>query len=488
MHNHKLTRILKCFKKEDIRSLRDFVISPYFKIPSSAAKLLILLANGHPKFKSSSMERGRIYTNIFGHPNSLDVRKWNNTTSAAMAALKKFLTFQQLQADLSAQELLLLRSYAKLNDPSFFDSHIKKTTNRHPDYFTTNSQQSISELKPFENELFGYHVFMEWHLHSSYQEVVPSGILERGLEALKKHYILYQLFHECVQANRRLFLSETPKDDDHTEERLVDAGLIKHPTYILLTNIIRLLNQKGDDALYEKTYQLLSKNINNIGRTESIILLTSFRNYQNYKKRAGDEKRIHKLFSLHQFGLHHDLFTWNGIMPDGTFINIANTATLSGNFQEAENFIQTNQTLLAKNTKSIAVDTAYAMYYFHLEKYEIAYQYALQENIPNLRYAIFLRPIELRCQLSFYEVQRGSPDQLYDAIEAFRKYLSRAKALNKSHKKQYLDFIYFFRKIVNYTVKKKSSEKYKEQLLGDLKNRKAVFASAWLQQKIKYLP
>lgn len=105
--------ILKSFSIEDIKSLGDFLKSPYFNSKETVVKLYKEIAKMHPEYRPEKFEYERMYKKIYG--GEFKEQTMKNLYSEFGGLLKKFVAHQYVEENESAFNVSLIYGLHRKN-------------------------------------------------------------------------------------------------------------------------------------------------------------------------------------------------------------------------------------------------------------------------------------------------------------------------------------------------------------------------------------
>lgn len=128
------------------------------------------------------------------------------------------------------------------------------------------------------------------------------------------------------------------------------------------------------------------------------------------------------------------------------FKNITTVALKQGEFEWAENFIQSHGEFIEEAHQTAAIDYNTALLHFYKGEFKAAQSglYRLMQYCEDIFYHLDGRALLLRI---YYAV--GDGGAMESLSHSFRMYIERNKRISAAHKENYLTFIKFFRRLIN---------------------------------------
>lgn len=472
MKDSKLIEMFQRLNSKEVNRFEAYVTSPVFNKSEKVIQLFYLIKAGYPSFKSNNINKSHILKKLY--PNK---RVSEASLRALMSQLSKlledFLAFIIYEKDAQQQQLYLLRNLRNRELGNLFDKKFNTFTKNHqkkiqqnPDYFF--HQLSLSEVYT--------------------QNIISkdSRSLHNGLGQLMNdidiYYCAMKLKYTSVLLNGRNILN-TEQEINLLEEILVfveTAPEIKNIAFInayyLTCKLLHDRNEQADMTIFDELKILLKEESSTIFQAEVRHLYHALTNYCTQQIKVGNQVFLKELFELYKEMLEQKVLIVDRFISPHHYSNIVTISLKIKEYEWSEQFIEDYRKKVRPTHREDVYNYVRAALFFEQEKYDDAILCLHQMALIDPYYYIVHKMLLIKIYYHAWE-----KDAMYSAIEAFRIYLMRDKALSENNHLACQNFINILKKLLRI----KAGGNKSLSALGD-EIRATVFLGErqWLNEKV----
>lgn len=419
MHLKKLISVLRSLDKDQLKRLREYVDTPYFKVPPHSVTLFHYLAPANPALIPAEIS----VEVIAGLANNLSTpAKQSRAGSHLFQAIEKFMAIEHLEKNPGQMAWHSLSAYKSqhLFTP-FAEKHKKelKKINRHADQDVTTffDRHTFTELG-----FSGFNARLNRSQHNNLQPVIKT---------LDEFHALKKLRYLCEQLNRERVLGIPPKNEEvpallKTLEPFTNR---QYPYVYLFVNVYRMLEEPtfAESRIY---YQMLKRFIQNQSGTAPADSISEAADYTlnhclHWYNKGLPEAGTEYLWWI-EWKRKNNLLLQNGRLTPPTFVNIISIAVVSGiSAAQIQKLITTYAPCLPAPQHHTFLTFAQGLYAYKTKKPKNAVRLFLQAQAGKDN--IFNCIIRRWHWISLYELDPADTDALVNHLDSFDKYLHRHK-------------------------------------------------------------
>ena len=479
--NYQLFGILATLSKAELRSLAQFLRSPYYNSDKKNYDLFEILRYYHPQFKSRQFSKERIFWRLFPDAIAYDDSKLRSSFSALKRLIEQFLVAERAKDKLH-YEVQLAEVY---RERLHFDSYQKKARK------AIKSLEEPAKISPkYQWLLFQFHDTLFYHPNSKkYQESHPD--FEKALFFLDRLYLTIKLRYlsesavrsKILRSGQRIILEQAILDE---YEQLPMKGILMDLYY----RFFQLLkNTDGNQEYYNRTKSYFLNCMDQLRIEEQQELLQFLVNYTINRYKAGEKHYALKQLELHQMALQKELYMDQGQMKFTTFLNIVACGLAAEQLEFVEEFILKYKAFLPILHKEYTTQLAEAYLHFGKKEFEAANLLALAIQTKDPVFILRARALSICCQYEFLLEDTTQYMVLRSSLNQFESYLERNEDLSDLARQPYHKLIGLLRDMAkakyyqltkgNAIDKMAFEERWKEEPM--------INSRAWLLEKIRSL-
>lgn len=466
MDNSKLIAVLQTLDKSEWRNFKKFVASPLYNRRKDVIALVDYL---YKNIATSSKKRTKaaVFKAIFPKQTYQEATI-NYTMSYTYQLLKKFLTWQETQLDLGAQQFYLTRALRKKGVSKSFEEELQRG------FQLINNQ-------PFRSYDYYYkHFQLQQEKYSATVDNVRKGgeDFQDLSNTLTYSFIIHQLRQSCFeQTNKTVKPLEYKQDLQQAILELVGEKDYSHFPAIQVYFYCYKMLTENDAMPYFTTLKALVQQHQKqfpIGELKDIYLLKI--NFCVKKINTGQHQFFKEVFELYQEGLELGIFFENGYLSRFTYKNINSIAILLNEFEWAKNFLNSYKEKITPTYRASAFYFNMAILHYKLKNYDETLQLLQQTHFDDVLDNCNARRIMLR---TYYEL--GAIMPLLSLLDNFKNYLYRHKKDIGYHQESYSNLVKFTQKLISNQYDKAAQE----ALRTTIENTPFVADRAWLLEQLK---
>ncbi len=474
MQNSKLYSILENFSKYEQNRCRKYLLSPYFNVNQTLVDLYDLLIkdiNTKPG-NGDNLNKEKLWKKLSLQPPYDDIR-FRKYFSDLLKLVEDYLALVVYQDNTLLQSTLLIEAVGEKKLEKLYNTVMKDARRV--------SEQT--KIKDADFYLAQYQIEKNYYNLTKYETKRTS---KSNVEDIAKNIDLFY-FSEKLRIVCEVLSRQNLSSYDYKISLIDEIVNYVHapefepvPPVLVYYQIYLLYTEPENEEHYYKLMTLLDEYSTFF--PEEIVKDELYMSAQNYcikKINQGNQNFLKELFFLYQTLLKKEVIIANGEITPWYFRNIIVVALRLGNYDWAEDFINSHSQYLPDSLRDNSVSFNLAQIYFYQKKYE-----KVIEQLQNVEYDDFSYNLVSKSILiaTYYETDEIEP--LYSLLDSFQTYLNRQKDIPISRKKSYLSLIRYTRRLSKILP---NDTKGIEKLKLDIENDKETASKAWLLEKIAEL-
>ena len=469
MHLAKLTTLLKSLTKSELKQLRLYVYSPYFKTPVAAVALFDYIENLHPNFDAPKIEPKIIAKKEKRLPTE---NKQAKAGTQLLKAAEEFLAFENFRS--KNYEVIFNRLEAFKNH-HLFDSFTKE-------YLQLTEQHTKTEPANFD-------AFYQKHLHTELGFNNFNALLNRKgqnniypvIKTLDEFYAIKKLRYLCEAVHRHNLLNHPlPVVNSTPLLKILEPYNNPNCLYVYLFALVYQIftattYKKSLPAYHQIKKQVEAKSSQKLSPEIIEVITYAASHCQRWANKGIAQAGKEQLWWF-EFRKQQDLLLINGKILPTTFCNMAVLYKQFGTPVQIKNFIAAYSGYLPAPSSQVYLAFAQGIYYYATQKYDEAAAQFLkaQANIDPVFNCMLKRWFFMAC----YDMRPNNTDGLQTTIASYEKYVQRHKEQLHTLMPAFIGFIAYAKKLVASPLKDE-----RQTLLKELETEKFFFGKDWLAQK-----
>ncbi len=472
MQKSKLIQYLLTFSKQDLRSFKDFVHSPYFNKHQKTRELLDYILNVKD-MESPLLQKEIVFKKVF--PNMTYHEQTLRTTMSYLTQLVyRFYGQKYHDSNPTEQQLGLLEIALQDGQKKMFKKHSLA-------WEKTQSQSTVRDSNYFFQASRFQHMQNSFDLNFGKRS--SGNFLEKAVSNFNTYFIAEKLRMTCEMLARKqvtgqdysfLFLKELIVFLE--KEQLHFKSITGVWVYFLIYKMIT----SNDPQYFFDLKLLLKEDVHLFKHQEGRDLYTHALNYCIGKLNVGESNFKKETFELYQQMVENGLLYIENRIHQWDYTNIV---SLGCDFQESEwtlNFISEQKHYLLEAQRENTYNYNLAAYHYSKQEYSEAIQLLQNVEFNEIYNSVLTRILMLKIYFEIRDWQ--ALDYL---LETFRIYLIRTKQLEENRRKSGLNLIKYTRVLSRLLEAKDSLSKVdflnkKNTLQRQIEAEDKVLQKSWL--------
>ena len=468
MANTKLYTLLYTFNQDELIRLRQYVNSPFHNQHAGVAQLYdILVPSSTNHFSDKTLpKRQDLYKVLFPGSSYSDL-KLRHLFSYLLKVIEGFLIQQELNMHYGQREAFLMKAYNRRKLPKFFNGALRQA-NRKADRATVHNA---------EFHLLKFQIHREEMLASLANSQNPYEPLEKLSQELDAYYLSLKLQTACSSLNHEQIF-KVKYEMDFLPEIL--SYLEKHPSenqpaIHIYHCTYRMLSDEHPLPWFHELKNLLTKDGPTLSWEELRSHLLLAINFCIRQINTGNATFIQELFSLYKNALESRILFENDRLSPQAFKNIVNVGLKIRQYDWVESFIQAHAADLPPEVADSYRAFNLARLHFERSNYTETLKILSQTYHNDLFTNLDAKVLQVK---AWYEL--GNYQQVGYVLENLKN-LVRRKGKLAYHRKSYLNFIKFVKKVMNLGV---LDVEGRGRLKSSIDEAGGVLEIAWLRVKV----
>ncbi len=486
MLKSKVMDILKTFTPEELKSFRNYVISPYHNSNKNVIKLFELARKHSPDYDSASLKKESIFVKLYPGKKYSDI-VMRILISDFLRLLEEFLAYQKYLSEPLAEKLYLLDELKRRGIDGLYAKHIKETDkfmlsegNMHTRYFL--------DMYDIENERIDYLISKdrqdesgEYLLKKS--EYLVMFFLTNILNTVNELGDIKEVLNQKFNFN--------PADELVNcldLERIIDYFRKNDYKYTPVLEIYYYMHkstqQEDSRKFFDKLKSSIINNLNIFRKDEQYNLFLILETCCLAQRRLGTKRENDELLEIYKLMLSNDiLVSQRGYIQANLFRNIFYTAVMVNEYNWAEKFVNDYYHLLVPEQKSDMFNYTKAVINFEKGSFGEAL-----EHVSKINYNFFVFKFDAKVLTLKLHYEMKSFEPALSLVDSFTHFLSKNKIVTEFNKESFMNFLKFFKILIKCSGSKINKQKFDlDEINIDLSKTKYVIGKKWLVEKIEEL-
>lgn len=492
MKTPKLFTILRTFSDEEIKNFEKFIISPYKNPGKNVKPLFKALKKYHPVYSSEKLTEEKIYKFLYRTGNTKEKKAYvkvllSHLTNLALEFLKNKNNESEYEKNFSEVRFLKMLNYRKLD--SLYFSQYRSINRSLPKEFDSESSPYILNMQ-LEKENCNF-------LLDRDNQVKTSEVLLKQGEYLLL-FFLTEFFKIRAHYRTNEYVFNAGYDGTILKEVMNNFNFepiiqylknIKNDNYPIISiyyNSMMAQLDINDDQFFRNFKELLELNVSLFDREELGNLYVDLEAccWKRLNCNITDQRREYfrkELFDIYKKELKLNIYKYeHDFMRIHKFRNIIMSALNLKEYDWLEKFTKKYYSELAPEYRENMYNYSLAVLNFNRAKYEESLK-----QFSNIKYDYFYLKVDIKnwMLLIYYELNLN--EQAYSLIDTYKHFLAKNKNLSALFKKNNLDFLNMYIKIMNFKCGKEFFNP--DKMISELTANGKFIHKGWLLKKIEEL-
>ncbi len=459
MRNSQLLQLIERFDRPMLRQAQQWLDAPLHNTRQDVAKGFAFITTQLSK-KNDGLTKERLFTHCYpGKPFS--ETQVNHLMSWILEALRRFLAFQEWQADTVAQSLAYAHAVRKLHLDEAFEKAIEK------------AYSSLDTL-PYRDGR--YHqtrllLLREQLEHASLHRRVPMLSLDEMAYHANTAFRLDQLRLQCAQTVAQQVARST-ENKSFEQTSAAQVHLYEH--------ILAALKDLSNEVAFEQARALLAQNWQCFRASERREIYLLAINYCIRKINSGQRDYMRSVFDLYREGLENRALFEYGAVSRFTYKNTVTSGLNRGEFDWVRQFIEEYRQYLPARERYDAYSYNLAVWHFWRKEYDPVLTLLRSTDFADVHTNLDARTLVLKVffEKSFWEA-------LSAHLESFMIFLRRQKSIGYQSE-HYSNLIKLTKKLLRLRTQpmtKIALSKAQANLVEEIEKTQLLAEREWLKQR-----
>lgn len=477
MRNSKIIQYLSYFSKKDLQRFQSFVSSPYFNKHKKTTALLNYILNVRSS-DSVALAKEQVFKSLFP-AKKFDGQLLSNLSSYLLKLIRQFLIQQQIEGNITEQQLALLEICLQDGQENLFEL----TAGRLEITF----QNTYIKDNAYHHQRARYHELLD-DFDLKFGNRSSGQHLEKAVEYFDIYFISQKLKMACqVLARKQVAARQyaihlipallqfiTKRKEKYSQ---IPSVWIYYLIYQMITG--------NDTQSFHQLKKILPTQIICFELQEGKDLYTHLLNYCIQRINFGESNFRREAFELYQQMLEREFLYVNGLLSQWDYTNVVSLGCLLNEYEWIENFIHQQKEKLSKAEKENSFNYNLASFYFSQKEYNKALTFAREVIFTEVSYDLLTRILMVKV----YFEQTDWTSLEYE-LEKFRIFLLRNKKVTDNQKQSAFNLLRFTKSLMRlYNTKALLSKEELARQITALKisihEHKKVLNKDWLLQMLE---
>jgi len=473
MIKSKVIDILQTFNNKEMKSLGEFINSPFHNKNALMFLLYTELRKFHPKYNSSELTKEYLFRKVY-KKNEYNDAAFRNLLSDLLKLTEKFLVYSFI--DSSPPENYRILNHALLSRKAY-------------GMFLKNYKLSVKELegfKPKENDYLYYKwVFerqqFEWLNKIQYEKYDNySTEIQDLINSIESYFavsisILYNRIINIQELVNKKFemrfldgMIEYTKNDCHKNNNLMK-----------IMHMSLRMNRDKDEESFKGIKKLIPVfpdilDYDNCGEMLSFLL-----NFSTYKYHNGNIEYLYEYLQVNEIFIEQgQANNESGYLSEIAFRNVVDLYIILGKFDEAGNFIEKYYDQLAPKLMLSNYNYTKALVACYKGENRLALEY-----LNKIKHDDYLFKYQIDCLTMRVYYELGLLENCFSIIDSNSHFIAKNKEGSKTYKMMFSNFLKYYKLIVS--IKAKEDFRELPLIKKNLLSEKLITAGNWLLKKIE---
>ena len=457
MQSSKLLTLISGLDASEFRWLHKFLKSPFYNTNEKVLRLFEYIKKYYPDLASPKLAKETTFQYLFPK-DKFSPQKMRKLMHELATLVEDFMVAQHFQKNQFARKKILTKELGQRNLYGLFEkvtteiaTDLEQLPYRDKDYF----------LEQYQND---YQLFAHPSTNPQ-QDFIPK--LFDMSDRLDQFYFLQKLqLNSVLESAKHIYqVKEALSFYESIAQEIKDRGLEQIPVFHLYSLVTQLFQAEDTEGVFNKLYNAFFDKKEELGEADKTFILKYLINFVVGKTNEGNEEYVKKGLALYKFGLANNLLITRDRITEMTFVNIAWYSSFLKDFEFASNFIENYQQFIDIEKREEIVLLTKAHLFFNSKEYTQVIELLSTKSFSNIINKLRARALILKSYFEIYLEDESYYSFVLTQIENFERNLRREENISKIKKLSYLNFLKFFKKLIEIKIQKLNLNKFKKNLL-----------------------
>ena len=458
MLDYSFLEILESLTRDELKSFRRFILSPYFNRSKKVVRLYDALVKYYPNFDNPSITKQKLHSAV--NPelpyNEITMRRllFDLQNLSEKYIRQQFIEKKGIEARLNALEELANRGTGKMHRKTVKDTEKMITET---EYFNSDLCHNRFRL---ETEQFYFGMIKDKINRKKFVDTEASRLIS-GITYLISYFMLEAIKHNDtlltysrsfnVKYNEK-FISQFINLFDFERLAIFMRSNSIEGEYVInvYLNALKAFLYFDNEQYYNSFKDILYENRDKLTSTDNHFLyfrLVSYCITKTQNSEFFNSRFEHEIFSIYKSILEHKYYKTetNKYLPVDLFRNIVIQSIRLKEHGWLENFVTSYGSQLHPDRKKDIINYSYAMLYFERNAFDESLAYLSRVKMEEFSYQLDIRNLYIKIyyDLEDYEAAQAN-------IRSLRKYVTENSLISKQNRTYQENFAKYTQKLINY--------------------------------------
>ena len=493
MLDYAFIELLESLTRDEIRSLRKFIISPYFNRSQKVVKLFDIIAKYHPNFESPKLAKEELHKKISPELeyNELTMRRLLYDLQQLISKFIKqqYIERKEAESALFTIEELAIRGSERMHTITIRDAEKILNSVEHIDADTC-----LNKFK-LETEKFYFGMINDKISKKSFVDT-EAGKLINGITYFISYFMLESIKHNDTLLNysrsynikqNKKFISQFLNlfDFERLEIFMKQHSLQGIEIVQAYINSLKAYLYFENDEYYTQLKESVLSNLDKFSMTDKHFLFAKLSGYCILKRETlpvGDMSYESELFELYKTMLANKFYQTEAskYMPVDLYRNIIIQASKLKELRWLEEFISDYGALIHPNRKTDIINYSYAFLNFEQGNFGDSLKWLSKIRVEEFSYHLDIRGLYI---MNYFELE--DYETALSAARAFKKYLNENTMVSAEKKTGCENLCKYVTKLINYYSSNSKTDL--SAISVQLNKCKNINSKMWLISKVENL-
>ncbi|MFZ1320705.1 MAG: hypothetical protein WAT71_04040 [Ignavibacteria bacterium] len=468
--HYTIIKILKKFSKEELKEFEKFLKSPFYNNHSTIVKIFSGLKKYYPEFENKELTKEYLFS-FAGKGKKYNDTLFRKYLSRMNKLAEEYLNIVQMRTDKFDREINILQQLSKRDLKEVYTKKLKSVKNS---LLPGKNIDGNNLLYMYQLDIIQFNYKTNKSIEKSRDDILFNALI---------NLVGYFLFNSYSVMNQLISNKYSFKKEQNVEplfefysnlkiEELLNTvkkiPITQNKDLLLLLDLIlnsfQMTSTESGYTAYSKLKKLINENYQKLSSDMLYYFLQRMNVFCIIKKAEGNSEMNKDIFENYKLLIENDLFNFtenkNLTIPD--FRQILFSALSIKEFVWTENFINKYSRKVTEVYGPNIIHFANALLKFHRSDYENALNYILKIKNEPLPIAIDIYTLKIKI---FYH--QGYLDSSLSVADSLRHFISGNKQLSEFYKSTILNFLKYYKKILN--LNKRKDQAGLKKLIQELK-------------------
>ncbi|HAX49750.1 MAG TPA: hypothetical protein PK605_14935 [Ignavibacteria bacterium] len=492
MLDYAFIELLESLTRDEIRSLRKFIVSPYFNKSAKVVKLFDIIIKYHPNFESPKLAKEELHKKITPELpyNELTMRR---LLYDLQQLVSKFIRQQYIERKDAESALFTIEELAVRGSERMHAITIREAEKIMGSAQMIDADACLNNFK-LETEKFYFGMINDKITKKSFVDT-EAGKLIKGITYFISYFMLEAIKHNDtllnysrsfnIQRNKK-FISQFLNlfDFQRLEIFMKSHAMAGSEIVRAYINSLKAYLYFENDEFYTELKESVVNHLDQFSQTDKHFLFSKLSGYCILKRDQlppDAMKYERELFELYKILLENKYYTTEAskFMPVDLYRNILIQSVKMKELRWLEDFIEDYGRELHPARKADILNFSYAYLNFARGNFNDSLSWLSRIRMEEFSYHLDIRSLYI---MIYFELEEY--ESALAAVKAFKKYLNENTMVSEDKKTSYENLCKFVTKLVNYQGSNSKTDI--SSLAVQLKKCRNITSRSWLTEKVEH--